>query len=133
MFTLRIDAMRTRLALMAAGALVFLMYMAAGRHLGGGHTGSILIEYGAYPREFEGCEVEIDGGVAGRLKGFGAMTRAGFQVKEGRHRVRVLRPGYASIARTVEVASGHPVLLVLDLQESLSAQGQQPAAICFSN
>jgi hypothetical protein len=126
-----LNAFRIRLALMGAGILTSLIYVAMGGKLGPGSTGVVAIEYGAYPEAFQGLEVAIDGEAVGPLKPFGAKTRTPFEVKEGQHEVRVIATRFTCRPRRVNVESGSSVLLVLDVGESMSSGTNGKPEIVF--
>lgn len=110
-----LNVMKVRAVWMVAGVVMLVGYFAMGGSFGNKST--IMIEFGMYPREFEGLDVEIDGQVAGQLRMFGAATRTGFQVKDGKHTVRILHPRLASAQRTVTTGAGaSQVMLILDIQ-----------------
>jgi len=70
-----------------------------------------------YPDEFIGSEVEIDGEVAGELKMFGNATRTAFQVKDGKHTVKIRHPEYASEEWKIDSGvGGRNVMIILDFQ-----------------
>lgn len=126
------NAMNMRIGAMVAGLIVLGGYLLMGGHLGFGHHGVIQIEFGAYADEFLGSEVEIDGQVAGKLKRFHNAWRTGFEVKEGRHAVRIRHPEFESVTRVVDARSGPaPVLLVLDLQSAVDPNGQWVTQVTF--
>ena len=112
-----LNIFHVRAALALAGILVLVGYLAAGGSLGSRST--ITIEFGMYPEEFEGLDVEIDGTVVGKLKKFGQATRTAFAVKDGRHTVRILHPEYQSITENVTTGTGgRQVMLILDIGNS---------------
>jgi hypothetical protein len=111
-----LNAFRFRLALMGVGFVTLLFYLMMGGRIGPTGEGVIQVEYGAYPEAFEGLQVAIDGKAAGELKRFGAATRTGFQVREGRHEVRVVSSRFTTRPRLVNVDGGRTVLLVLDFE-----------------
>lgn len=120
-----LNAFRIRLALMGAGILSAILYAAMGGRFGPSNAGVIQIEYGVYPEAFQGLQVAIDGQPAGELKPFGAATRTGFEVEEGRHEVRIISSRFTSRPRSVNVESGHTVMLVLDIGDT-AAGGSKP-------
>jgi hypothetical protein len=126
-----LNAFRIRLALMGAGVLTTLVYVAMGGKLGLGSTGVIAIEYGAYPEAFQGLEVAIDGRAVGPLKPLGAHTRTAFEVKEGQHEVRVIATRFTCRPRRVNVESGSSVLLVLNVGESMPTTAAGKPEIVF--
>jgi hypothetical protein len=102
-----------RIAMALAGVVVLVGYLAMGGSLGSKST--IMIEFGMYPKEFQGLDVEIDGEVVGQLEMFGAATRTGFAVKDGKHTVRVLHPEFACDPATITSGTGaSQVMLILD-------------------
>lgn len=129
---MRLDSLRIRLGLMGAGILTLAFFLAMGGHLGAPTTGSIVIQYGMYPREFEGLSVEIDGQVAGVLKPFGSAMMTGFKVAEGAHDVRVLHPRMRSDVRHVEVVMGRPAVLILDIGDHTARDGTSEPVVTFT-
>jgi len=76
----------------------------------------VSIDFGMYPGDFEGCEVEINGKVVGKLERYGQATRTGFRLRKGEHEVRILHPEFDSELIPVTVAkSGDQARLLLDL------------------
>ncbi len=130
LFTVRIDAFRLRLALMAAGLLCLGLFTAWGGRLGLSSQATVLIEFGAYPDDFVGSSVEIDGKVAGTLRMFGG-TRTAFSVPKGSHQVRILHARFPSETRTVEVRNTGTVLLILNFRSGVDGSGVQQTVIGF--
>jgi hypothetical protein len=96
-----------------AGVMLMIAYLASGGSFGSKST--VLIEFGMYPREFQGCDVEIDGNIVGQLQMFGQATRTAFAVKDGKHVLRVLNPRYESQPLEFETGAGaSDVHLILD-------------------
>ena len=95
---------RVRLVVGLAGLVILAAYLATGGSFG--RKGSIAIEFGMNPREFDGLAVEIDGKPAGKLEAKGQGTRSTFRVSSGEHTVRVLHPTYPSVVRTVTTGGG---------------------------
>lgn len=126
-----LNAFRIRLALMGAGVLTTLLYVALGGKLGPGNTGVVAIEYGAYPEAFQGLEVAIDGQAVGPLKPLGPRTRTAFEVKEGQHEVRVIATRFTCRPRRVNVEGGSSVLLVLNVGESMPSTAEGKPEIVF--
>jgi len=126
-----LNAFRIRVALIGAGILTTIIYLAMGGRFGPGSKGAIQIEYGMYPDEFQGAEVLIDGQVAGTLKPFGSATRTGFEVTQGEHVVRIRHPRIASSERRVEIKAGSGVLLILNIGSEMSATGGDRPTITF--
>jgi hypothetical protein len=125
-----LNIFKVRLVMAVAGVVVLGGYLAAGGSFG--RKSSLVIEFGMYPREFTGCQVEIDGRVAGTLEPFGQATRKAFPVKDGEHTVRVLHPKFASTPRTVITGAGaSPVMLILDLGEMVDASGNSEVTLYF--
>jgi len=125
-----LNIFKVRLALAVAGLVVLGGYLAAGG--GFGSKSTISIEYGMYPREFAGLQVEIDGKVVGTLKGFGNATRTAFAVKDGRHTVRVLHPDLECLPRTVTSgAGGRNVMLILDYRDRAAPDGSLQTVLAF--
>jgi hypothetical protein len=128
-----LNAFRIRLALMGAGILVLCLYLLSGGRLGPADRGTIAIEYGMYPREFEGLEVAVDGQVVGTLVGHGSMTRAAFAIREGEREVRVIHPEYGCTPRRLEVSSGRTVMLILDIGSQVDESGVQRTMLYFQS
>ena len=93
--------------------------------------GSVLIEYGVDPNGLVGSQVEVDGRLVGVLKPFGSANRTGFALRKGSHTVRVLRAGYESQSREVNVEPGIPVMLIVDYGDSMGAAGVSRPVITF--
>jgi len=123
MLFMKLDSMRIRLALMGVGLVAALVIMGATGKLGGKPKGVIAIEFGAYPDEFAGLEVEIDGQVVGKLRMVGAQTRNGFAVGPGTRQVRVIGPRWNSTPRPVEVQADRTMMFVLNVGEGMRASG----------
>lgn len=125
-----LNVFKVRLGLALAGIIVMAGYVAAGGSFGSKST--IIIEFGMYPRDLEGMQVEIDGEVAGTLQMFGRATRTAFSVKDGEHRVRILHPKLASHTETVTTGvGGRDVMLVADIFEMQGPDGKTRATIGF--
>jgi hypothetical protein len=129
MLGMQLNAFRIRLALMAAGLVVALIYLAATGQIGGKPHGTIAIEWGAYLDEFAGLSVEVDGRYAGKLTYLGARATTGFEVAEGSHSVRVVGSKWNSVPRTVDVRRDHTSRFLLDAQETMGADGQSKPAV----
>lgn len=81
-----------------------------------GSRSAIVVEWGLAPETLEGCEVEIDGEIAGMLQRVTPTTRTGFEVKDGSHTIAILHPEY--YCEVKEVTTGglqKQVVLVADL------------------
>ena len=127
---MQLNIVHVRVALAIAGVVVLIGYFAAGGSFGSRST--IAIEFGMYPREFEGLEVEIDGEVVGRLERFGQATRTAFAVKDGRHTVRVLHPELASREEVVTSGvGGQRVMMVLDIADVGNGRGEATPTLVF--
>lgn len=110
---MRMNVFHVRIAMALAGVIVLVGYLAVGGSFGSKST--VMIEFGMYPEDFKGLDVEIDGEVVGQLQMFGAATRTGFAVEDGKHTVRVLHPEFACDPATVTAGTGaSQVMLVLD-------------------
>lgn len=84
----------------------------------------VVIEFGAYPEEFIGMDVEVDGKVVGQLKKTGEITRSGFPLDKGQHTVRVVSPKFSSEPRTVNAEfKTQKIMLILEVGEAMSASG----------
>jgi len=119
-----------RLAAVVAGLIGIGGYLAAGGSFGS--KTSIVFEFGMYPEEFEGCQVEIDGEVVGTLHRVGNAYRNAFKVEEGPHAVRILHPDFAPREEQVEAG---PVpgstMLILDIVDIVDETGEMRPAIGF--
>ena len=83
----------------------------------------MMIEFGMYPEEFIGCDVEIDGKVVGKLEMFGQATRTAFGVKDGKPTIRVIHPELICDAETITSgAGGSSVMLILDFMGERDGQ-----------
>jgi len=123
-----LNALHMRFALIGGGIVLLAVFF-----LFGGSFGSpeiIQLDFGMYPELLEGCDVEIDGKVVGRLERYGQATRSGFEVDEGKHVVRVLHEKYASQPIEVEIAKpGEKARLMLDLVERYDDSGKMETMI----
>ena len=116
-----LNIFKVRGVMAIAGIVVMIGYFAMGGSFGA--TNSVTIEFGMYPEEFEGCDVEIDGKVAGKLQMFGQATRTAFAVKDGRHSIRVIHPEFASDSHTITSGGGgSSVMLILDFMGERDGQ-----------
>ena len=128
-----LNAFRIRLSLMIAGGLVVGIYFLAGGSLRPGSKSVILIEYGMYPREFDGLEVLIDGEPAGRLQRFGSAFKTGFQVEDGDHIIELVHPEYrCEPARVTSGMGGRTVLLIPDFQQVSTASGESETVLILT-
>jgi hypothetical protein len=113
-----------------AGLVILAAYLATGGSIG--RKGSIAIEFGLNPREFDGLAVEIDGKPAGKLQARGQETRTTFRVSSGEHTVRVLHPTYPSVVRTVTTGGGDgQALLFVGFAEMAAADGRPEIVVTF--
>jgi hypothetical protein len=127
---MQLNILHVRAALAIAGVVVLIGYLASGGSFGSKST--LDIEFGMYPEEFEGLEVEIDGAVVGRLERFGQATRTRFAVGDGRHTVRVLHPELASREKEVTTgAGGRTVMMILDIVDMGDGRGGSEPTIVF--
>ncbi len=127
-----LNAFRIRLALMAAGVLVGILYMLMTGGAGLGKGSAIIIHFGMEPEVFEGCEVIIDDIPAGTLTRVGATFQNGFKVKPGEHIVRLVHPEYDCVpTRVTTVAGSMGAMLRLDFRSSYNANQQEELKICF--
>jgi hypothetical protein len=111
-----LNLFRIRIGVMITGILLAGMYFAGGGSFG--NKPVIQIEFGMWPEEFEGCEVMIDDEVAGTLRRFGNAFRTGFEVKDGKHTVKLVHPELPSEPVTVTSgAGGRTVLLIADVHD----------------
>lgn len=120
-----------RTLLPAVGIAALILHLMKTGHLAPPTKGTIQIEYGAYSRDFEGLQVEIDGRNAGVLKAFGSASRCGFLVNEGLHVVRLVHPKMDSEPEKVQVYAGSPVLLMLQVNETGGYGGGPRAELAF--
>jgi len=87
---------------------------------------TIVIEWGMYPSEFEGLEIEIDREVVGRLERFGENHRTAFPVRKGTHVVRVLHPELK--CKPVKVVADNSTVryrFMLDIAHGVGRDGRQ--------
>ena len=121
-----LNSWRIRLGLAAAGVIVLVMYLfATGGSLVPGSKPGILIEFGSYPQQFEGLQVEIDGQVVGELKRYGQATRTGFEVSKGEHTVRVISPNFdCTPTKVTTTLPGQKVMLLLEVDDAYSSNGR---------
>ncbi|MCA9726402.1 MAG: hypothetical protein KC729_01885 [Candidatus Eisenbacteria bacterium] len=119
------------IASMASGILVIAMLAMSG--VIRGSRSAVVIEWGMAPEILEGCEVEIDGEVAGTLRHVGAASRTGFEVKDGTHTIAILHPEYDCEPRSVTTggALNQQVMLVADVGSETLADGSTELYICF--
>ena len=107
------NVFKVRAAMAIAGVVMLIGFLAMGGSFG--DKNSIMIEFGMYPEEFEGCDVEIDGEVVGKLQMFGQATRTAFAVNDGKHTIRVIHPDLKCDAMSITSgAGGSDVMLILD-------------------
>lgn len=113
---MQLNALHIRFGLIGAGVVLLVGYLIAGGSLSSPEV--IQLDFSMYPEVFEGCDVEIDGQVVGQLEPYGRTMRAGFEVKKGRHVVRVLHEEFDSVPLEVDVSKpGQKARLMLDLVE----------------
>jgi hypothetical protein len=107
----------------ARSALAFLCLLSLAGCFGDTRS-HVVIEFGAYPDEFIGMDVEVDGKVVGKLKQMGEITRSGFPLDKGQHTVRVVSPRFNSEPRQVNAEfKTQKIMLILEIGESMSASG----------
>lgn len=119
------------MGLMGAGAVTMALFLMMGGSMFPGDKGIVQIEFGIYPEELEGCEVEVDGEIVGKLQYFGAATRTGYELEEGDHMVRVIHPEFRMEPYRVEVTSGQTHLFLLDIGGARTADGEEYSALYF--
>lgn len=120
-----LNSWRLRLGAMGAGIVLAIAWMIRGGSIFPGSDCKVLIEFGSDPETFAGLQVEVDGGVVGRLEKVGATTRTAFPVACGTHRVRVLHPEFD--AAELQVDSNIPgvaTMLLLDHADVPSPHGR---------
>lgn len=90
----------------------------------------IVIMFGVDTETLEGCEVEIDGKVVGKLEKFGENPRTAFLVKKGDHTVKIRHPTMESIPSKVsaELAT-QSYMLMADYEERASGDGRMSTAL----
>jgi hypothetical protein len=125
MLTQRLDSWRLRIAFLALGLVAWLVFMGASGRIGGKPRGVVVIQFGAYPDEFAGLDVEVDGKVLGQLQYMNGQTRTGFSLTEGYHDIRVTGPRWHSTPRKVEVGRDRTVNMLLDTQPVMLPDGSQ--------
>jgi hypothetical protein len=117
-----LNALHMRFALIGLGVVGLGCYLLFGGSLGSPEI--IQLDFSMYPEVLEGCDVEIDGKVVGRLERYGQAMRSGFKVKQGKHVVRVLHDEYESQSIEVDVSKpGEKARLMLDMIERYDEQG----------
>ena len=108
-----LNIFKVRAVMAIAGIAIMIGYFAMGGSFGA--SNSVMIEFGMYPEEFEGCDVEIDGKVVGKLQMFGQATRSAFGVKDGKHTIRVIHPEFVCDSHIITSGvGGSSVMLILD-------------------
>ena len=122
-----LNALHMRFALVGGGAVLVAVFWMFGGSLGSPEV--IQLDFGMYPELFEGCDVEIDGKIVGKLEAVGRTSRSGFEVREGKHVVRVLHEEVGSREIEVEVRKGEKVRLILDMVDSYDAKTGATAAM----
>ena len=123
---MQLNAFRIRLALIGAGALVILIHFILVGSLAPGRNAVIMVEFGMWPDEFEGCQVQIDGEPVGVLKRFGGAFRTGFEVEDGEHLVEIVHPDYrCQPKRVTSGAGGHTVMLIPDFISTSGPDGEE--------
>ncbi len=115
-----LNALHIRFALIGSSVVLVVVYLMFGGSLGSPEI--VQIDFGMYPDLFEGCEVEIDGKIVGKLEGTGQVTRSGFKVEQGRHVIRVLHDEVGSQEIVVEVAKGEKVRVMLEMVDSYDSK-----------
>jgi K+-transporting ATPase A subunit len=108
-----LNSWRIRLGMIGAGVVLAIAWVMCGGSLFPSSQGKILIEFGANPDGFAGCDVEIDGRIAGKLERFGQATRTAFPVDPGTHQVRVVDPQFDSTPVPIEAPGGGMSTMVL--------------------
>lgn len=124
MLTLKLDSWHLRIAFLAMGLVASLVFLAATGRIGGTPRGVVVIQFGAYPDEFAGLDVEVDGQVIGRLQYMHGQSRTGFALTEGYHDLRVTGARWQSVPRKVEVGRDRTVNLVLDTGTTATPDGR---------
>ena len=107
------NVIHMRIAAIGSGIVVMAFFFMMGGSFGQPEV--IQIDYSMFPDLLEGAEVEIDGRVVGKLRATGQTTRAGFEVKEGKHVIRVLTDEMPSEEIAVEVRKDEKVRVMLDM------------------
>jgi hypothetical protein len=123
MLTRKLDSWHLRIAFLVMGLVAWLIFQGATGRIGGKQRGTVIVEFGAYPEEFAGLDVEVDGRVVGRLQTMGGQARTGFLVTEGYHELRVTGPEWHSVPRTIEVGRDRTARFMLDAGETATPDG----------
>jgi len=108
--------------------LVFAVYWGGSAVFG--VSTAISIEWGIEP-DLAGSDVEVDGKVVGNLEKYGQATRNAFPVSPGKHTVRVISDSFACPPHEVELKHGERLHLLLEIEESVNAQGGTSPQITF--
>jgi len=113
---MQLNALHMRLGAMAGGILLVTFFIVSGGTLGDRPV--IQLDFSMYPEEFEGLPVEIDGKVVGKLQRYGQAMRSGFEVRKGRHTVRVVHPEFDCEPLALELDKpGEKARILIDLTE----------------
>lgn len=129
-FSTRLDSWHLRIAFIAMGLVAWLIFMGATGRIGGTPRGTVIIQFGQYPDEFAGLDVEVDGKVVGELQYMHGQTRTGFALTEGDHDIRVTGANWSSEPRKIEVGRDRTVTFLLDAQENATVSGElQPILV----
>lgn len=126
------NLMNMRIGAIIVGVILTIVLAASGAIPGFHKKGAIQIDWTVDRQMLAGLEVEIDGEIAGTLTRHGKLCRTGFQVKEGRHEVRLVHPEIGSKTKRVDVeAGGLPVVLIVDFEEEVDEAGAYAAVLTF--
>jgi hypothetical protein len=121
---------RWYLASVVSGLILTAIMLTSG--LIGGSRSAIVVEWGLCEELLEGCEVEIDGDVVGRLQHFGKATRTGFEVKEGSHTLAIVHPEMDCELKEITTGGSHrSVTLIADVNSWVRPDGSTESVIVF--
>jgi len=126
-----LNAFRIRLALMGAGILTLVIYLAMGGRLGPSKDGVVMIEFGMYPDEFTGAVVQVDGQPLGELKPISAQYRNAFRIKPGVHELGLETRRAMKGRYPFEIKTGQTVMLILNFGETVGGGGKLEPVVTF--
>ncbi len=129
---MKLSAAKMYFALMVFGLTIFVGYLLSGGDLVPGSKPTVVINFGMYPEDFEGCQVLIDGHPAGELARFGNNFRTAFEVEDGDHLIEIAHPEYACEPASITAGRGlGSVTLVPDFESRLTADAKDEVYIAL--